>query len=127
VPDEQTSARVSYDEVAIELKLVGATSGAMFGMPTLKNRRQGVAGYVSGAMVFKLARRRPLGRASVARCAVVRADERPADARVGAGAVVSSSALARAGARRPAHRPRYWVKNYAGGGRFSRRLLVGYS
>jgi hypothetical protein len=112
VPDEQTSARVSYDEVAIELKLVGATSGAMFGMPTLKNRRQGVAGYVSGAMVFKLARRRPLGRASVARCA---------------GAVVSSSALARAGARRPAHRPRYWVKNYAGGGRFSRRLLVGYS
>jgi hypothetical protein len=69
VPDEQTSARVSYDEVAIELKLVGATSGAMFGMPTLKNRRQGVAGYVSfhcktrpAARIGTTVRRKPVGR-----------------------------------------------------------------
>ena len=54
MPDEQTSARVSYDEMAIELKLEGATSGAMFGMPTLKTGGNAFAGYVSGAMVFQL-------------------------------------------------------------------------
>ncbi len=54
MPDDQAGARLSYDEVAEELKLEGATSGAMFGMPTLKTGGKAFAGYTSGAMVFKL-------------------------------------------------------------------------
>ena len=54
MPDVEDPARAAFDALADELVLEGATAGPMFGMPSLKVGGKAFAGYLRGAMVFKL-------------------------------------------------------------------------